>query len=578
MVNCAPDLNRINVFPVADGDTGTNLAITARCIDAAIAAADSDHCGKLLALVADAALDGARGNSGAIFAQFLHGLADACGGFAILRPKSFIAALRAAAQYATTAVTEPRAGTILTLIDSLADSAAAAVAANPRIDFPTLLGNCLAPLERALAETEHQLAELERAHVVDAGAAGFVAWVRGMEMQMRTGVALVPPDDAWSPAELPAIAAGAGNYRYCTELVLAGAQIDQRALRERCAALGDSLVVAGSARRLRLHIHTNDPQAVFALAAQLGTVTQQKADDMLRQAASTAARSRIAIVTDSAADLDDDTLDAHVIHVIPLRVQFAGRSYLDGVSLGSSELFRLLVANRDRVQTSQPPQGDYRRMYEFLRTHHDEVLSLTVTARVSGTHDAAAAAARRCACDGINVQDTRNASLGQGLIARYAAECAARGATMPQLLAQLQHIIARTWTFALPATLEYAVRGGRISPVAQTIADLLRCSPVLRTRSNGKVGVGGLLWGRGRSVQAFARLVVRQCRKGQRYRAAVGHGDAAERAAELRAALLAMRPDLDCAPIVPVGAALGVHGGPGLLVVAIQELPRSAPG
>ncbi len=122
--------------------------------------------------------------------------------------------------------------------------------------------------------------------------------------------------------------------------------IDRRKLREQLAALGSSLVLAGTTRKSKVHIHVNDPDEVFRVAAQFGTVTAEKADDMQRQQQAAHDRAgRVAIVTDSVADIPDDMLDALGIHVVPLRIQFGEQSYLDKVGLSPEEFLAELVRN-----------------------------------------------------------------------------------------------------------------------------------------------------------------------------------------------------------------------------------------
>ncbi|MEM8546527.1 MAG: DAK2 domain-containing protein, partial [Pseudomonadota bacterium] len=145
-------LNRINVFPVADGDTGTNMALTVGAMGNVLHVQDKEPLHKLLARAADALLDGARGNSGAILAQFFQGVSDTATELTKFSTKTFAHAVEAGSTYARDALSEPREGTILSVIDAFAASLTkhASVAG---IDFPTLLGEGLGAAEKALAKT-----------------------------------------------------------------------------------------------------------------------------------------------------------------------------------------------------------------------------------------------------------------------------------------------------------------------------------------------------------------------------------------------------------------------------------------
>jgi hypothetical protein len=568
-------LDRINVFPVPDGDTGTNLAITMTAMLGVLKRAPLDHAGRLLTQVADAALDGARGNSGAILAQFFLGLGDRAGHLAELSAAQFAEAVQGGATYARDALADPREGTILTVLQDLA-SELKRLAADGVEDVRALVRRGLERAERSLEATREQLEVLHRANVVDAGAAGFVTLLEGVSAYLDTGTldeseisfGAVPsePESAGGEASL--------EHRWCTECMVSGEAIDHRRLREELAPLGSSLVVAGTRRKVRVHMHLAEPRALFRVAAGHGLVSGEKADDMQRQQRSAlhAARRRIAIVTDSAADIPEEEIERLDIHLVPVRLHFGEHHYLDKVTLGPDEFYRLLATSPVHPKTSQPPAGDFRRLFEFLSSHYESVLSLNLTGTVSGTRQAAESAASRVAAhERVTVIDTRNASTGQGLVVMYAAECVAAGMDAAEVVAAVRAMLPRTHTFACLPTLDYAVRGGRVPAFVRTLARLLRLSPLLAVFPDGRVSVGGVLLGRGNLTAKFARFAGRRMQPAQRYRVIVGHGDAPEAGQRLLELLTRGRANVDRAWLVPLGAALGVHGGPGFLVVGLQE-------
>jgi uncharacterized protein len=575
----AEHLNRINVFPVPDGDTGTNLAVMLGAVRAALVSSAERHAGKLLEIVADAALDGARGNSGAILAQFFHGLCDASLDHRVLTAAHFASAVERGGNYAREALTEPREGTILTVTHDFAEELAAFTREGGH-DFTALMERGLRRAQRALAATTAQIEALRRAGVVDAGAQGFVDLLEGVTDFMRRGSLRAGPEPraiatTATPATLQGLAAGdaeAASHRWCTECLVSAKSIDRRRLRESLAGLGSSLVIAGSKSRARIHVHVDDPDAVFRLAAEFGSVTGLKADDMHAQRS--AARSggrRVAVVTDSAADLPEDWLEQLEIHTVPVRIHFGERSYLDKVGLESPEFYRLMRESPVHPTTSQPPPGDFRRLYQILGSHHPGVVSIHLTAWGSGTFQAAASAADRSGASvPVLVTDSRNVSIGQGLIVLRAAELAATGQDTDTIALALDGIIARTRTWALLGSLDHAVRGGRVAPSKRMLARLLRLEPVLATFPDGRIGSAGALLGRRDRVRRFARWVARRAGAGPGWRLAVGHANAPEAAAALLAELQDRMPGLERAFITEIGTALGVHGGPGTLAVALQ--------
>jgi DegV family protein with EDD domain len=320
-----------------------------------------------------------------------------------------------------------------------------------------------------------------------------------------------------------------------------------------------------------VHIHVNDPAAVFRTAARFGTVSGEKADDMQRQQhAAHMTDRRVAVVTDSAADIPDDELDRLDIHVIPVRVHFGEHSYLDKVGITAVEFYDKIAAGKGPPKTSQPPPGDFRRQFEFLGSHHSGVVSVNLSSQVSGTCSAAQTAASRTATHGrISVIDCGNVSAGQGLVAMYAAECALAGHGAERVVALTQAMLPRTRTYGLAGSLEYAVRGGRVPRWVKNAADLLRVTPILHNDARGKVSAGGVLFGRHDLRGQFARWVRRRMRDDVSYRLLVGHANCEADGQWLLQEL--KLPNVAYASLVSIGSALGAHGGPGMLVVGLQE-------
>jgi uncharacterized protein len=579
----AEHLNRINVFPVPDGDTGTNLAVTLDAVRGALLGHRDRHAGKLLERVADAALDGARGNSGAILAQFFHGLCDASLDHRLLTTSQFVDGVVRGSDYARDALTEPREGTILTVIRDFAAELAARLAAGGQ-DFATLLEDGLRCAQRSLAATTGQLEALRRAGVVDAGAQGFVDLLEGITDFVRggslragaNGRGLATGEPEASRAASPEAFFDAGHpdsgHRWCTECLVHATALDHRRLRESLAGLGSSLVIAGGKTRARIHIHADDPQAVFEAAAQFGTVAAQKADDMhSQQGAARAGARTVAVVTDSAADLPEELLTSLDIHVVPARVHFGARSYLDKVSLDTAEFYRMMAASPVHPTTSQPPPGDFRRLYQVLGSHHAGIVSIHIAGWASGTLQAAVAAADRAATRvPVLVIDSRNAATGEGLVVLRAAELAAAGHSIDEIALALDSAIAGTRTWALLGSLDHAVRGGRVAPSKRLLARWLRLEPILATFPDGRIAAAGALLGRRDRVRRFARWVARRAGPVAGLRLAVGHANAPEAAAQLLAELQAQLPGIETAFVTEIGTALGVHGGPGTLVVSLS--------
>jgi DegV family protein with EDD domain len=567
-------LNKINVFPVPDGDTGNNLARTALAARAAIAE-DCSSAAEMLTQLADGALDAAQGNSGVILAQFFQGLATALAGKERIHTAELAAALAAAAVTTRTALAKPREGTLVTVIDA---AAAAAQRNSGCKDFAEFLPMVLAASRAALSATTEQLEELRKAGVVDAGGHGFVCILEGCTGYLLHGSLREQP-----APRLPEVESAFADhlehemdleFRYCTECMVSGENLNSNAIRQELEALGNSMVIAGSDSRLRIHIHTNEPESIFELVGEFGTVDKTKADDMIGQARSLTRVDRdVAIVTDSAADIAASVMDELGIHMVPLRVQFGTDSYLDKVGMSPAEFRRELLSNPNTPGTSQPTQGDFRRMYEFLGTHFGQTVSVHLSSGLSGTHQGAVTAAGRLDQEiALQIVDSLNVSVGQGLLTVRAAQLAEQGLRGEQLAAAIAAEAGGVHTFALVPDLTNAVRSGRIKALVKLIADLLHLTPILSNTQSGKIGISGFMFGRHNLVARFAKHTLSQLGGNRSWEYAIAHGyHEASDAQQLDELLSKQMPDAECAWKTEIGTALGVHAGMAALVVAFRD-------
>ena len=280
------EINRINVFPVPDGDTGTNFSLTLRSVADALQALGDASLVDTARTAARAAVLGARGNSGMMLAHFLLGFADGLGQLDKASPSDIARAMRQGADQLQTSLDDPREGTILTVARESA--AAAERAARSTDDISEFMRALLAEAEVALARTPELMAVLKDAGVVDAGGKGFVRMVEGVVRYIE-GDPILPADISIIDAEelMPAALAEVASdrdYRFCTEVLVRGdalpAANDVRAAMHR---FGGSIVAIAAGDVLKIHVHTDTPEAVFTYAARWGTVETTKADDMRAQ-------------------------------------------------------------------------------------------------------------------------------------------------------------------------------------------------------------------------------------------------------------------------------------------------------
>lgn len=303
------EVNDLNVFPVADGDTGDNMALTLRAVSDELDRLDGqmvDEVGRteLVNALARAALMGARGNSGVILSQIVRGAAEelASRPGELVDPMLVSAAFARAADAAYESVREPAEGTMLTVFREIAHSISRRLAHMEEIRLspdatPAQQDALLAELleaavrdgEQAVARTPEQLEVLRESGVVDAGAHGIVVILAGVVAGLR-GDLEAPEVPHYAPAPDTRPHHESSRYRYCTNFIVTGAGRDSRAFVPMLEELGDSVLVVGDEATLKVHVHTDEPEAAVALFDQSGEVSQLDVADMREQIAERSAR------------------------------------------------------------------------------------------------------------------------------------------------------------------------------------------------------------------------------------------------------------------------------------------------
>jgi DAK2 domain fusion protein YloV len=266
-------IDDLNVYPVPDGDTGTNMAETGRAVVAALERGETD--------IVRASLMGARGNSGVILSQIVRGAVEALPDGPV-DTAELAQALRGGSDAAYAAVRNPQEGTMLTVARELAVKAEELTAAGTPL--PDALEQLLAHGEVALARTQEQLDVLRQAGVVDAGAAGLVEILRGVAAQVR-GEPLPEAVATSGPLPLEAVHLEPSRYRYCTSFFVEGEEVDPELLEPGLTELGDSLLVVGAPGAVKVHVHTDHPGRALELATGLGTLEEIDIKNMHLQTA-----------------------------------------------------------------------------------------------------------------------------------------------------------------------------------------------------------------------------------------------------------------------------------------------------
>ncbi len=276
----AQSINLLNVFPVPDGDTGTNMLLTMRAAIEEAGRYANGNAAAVAQAMARGSLMGARGNSGVILSQIFRGLAQGLTGKRSFTGKDFAKALRESSNFAYKGVTKPVEGTILTVIREAA-TAAQSRSNSKSVDVLTVMEAAVKEAKASVARTPSLLPVLKQAGVVDAGGQGLYVVLEGALRYLRgeseeNGVAEIVPVAAAADAQKPAEKA----YGYCTEFLLHGNNLNVEAIREKLSTVGESVLVVGDESIIRVHLHTFDPGSALSHASSLGTMKQVKVENM----------------------------------------------------------------------------------------------------------------------------------------------------------------------------------------------------------------------------------------------------------------------------------------------------------
>jgi DegV family protein with EDD domain len=571
------EINRINVFPVPDGDTGTNFSLTLRAVADALRALGDAPLPDTARTMARAAVLGARGNSGMMLAHFLMGFAESLGDRSAATTRDVAAALREGADRLYESLDDPREGTILTVAREAA-AAAERVAAESG-DVGEFMRRLLAEGEIALARTPELMAVLKEAGVVDAGGKGFVRMIEGVVRYIE-GDPILPLTDAnasgLSAVQVPAAAveiAAERDFQFCTEVLVRGEQLPPaNEVRAAMHGFGGSVVVAVMSDILKIHVHTDTPEAVFSYAARWGRVETTKADDMRAQHRRLAHADRrpVAVVTDSSADLADSILDRHHIAIVPLQVVFGNETFRDRVELRPEEFYRRLRTARDLPTTSQPTPAEFVRVLRDARSEADEVVAVLLSSSLSGTYASAQASVRAAGISGVHLVDSRSASLGVGMLALRGAELAESGWPAAEIVAELERVRGQGGMLLTVDRYDNLLRSGRVSRGKAWIAGMLDVKPILSLDPDGRVIPVDRVRGREQLVpRVLALLEKRLSPRPRVVRFGVVHTEAPEMAERVRTALVAAYRPRDCFVTLATGV-LGTHVGEGACAIFYQ--------
>ncbi len=564
-------INKINVFPVPDADTGTNLASTLQSIiDNVI---PSNHLKQTSVAIADAAIVGARGNSGIIFAQFLYGFSNEVSDNESISIDKFAENLKQAVIYAYESIINPVEGTMITVLKDWAEYIY--LIKDKTDDFIELIIESYKRASESLKETTQKLEVLKKYNVVDAGAQGFLFFLEGMISYFKDGSLknlattrnLTRNDEFIDTHEDI-------TFRYCTEALIGGENLNKKLLQSKIEKLGDSLVIAGSSKKLRLHIHTDRPDEVFSIIGKNSTILSQKVDDMVFQNDIQNNRKwNIGLVTDSCADLPQELMEKYQIHMVPLTLHVGQNQYVDKLTITASQFYDILRNSPDYPTSSQPGKKEFLNKYLYLTTHYDSIISVNLSEKLSGTYSNSKAAAHAISYQTgkkIDVFNAKTLSGPQGLLMLRIAKAIEAGMTHDEILSKIDEWIDKTQLYVNVKTLKYFIKGGRVSPLKGFISNLLNVKPIVSVDKEGKAAVFTKSFSRNGSINKTLGLLKKHAQNDKIHSYCILYANKEEEStakwyAEKVASIFGKKP----AYIMSISPVIGVSAGIGTIAVAM---------
>jgi len=546
-------LNKINFFPVADGDTGNNLYHLMQSI--LIKSELKTSSMGTLKSIAESAIIGARGTSGAIFAQYIQGLSLLDLSEDQLTKENFIEVSRQGANFAYLAVENPIEGTIITAMGLFSD-------------FLTNNNNQGVTFSRMV---EKSYEDIEKLNLSDAGARGFIFFINGFVRGLKgEAIIKVPVDTLLEEAvifennfnsldQLP-------KFRYCTEALVVNKDKKKIDLKEVFSDLGDSLILASNRKYTRLHIHTNQPDKIFKELSRSYKILEQKVEDMHGQYNMLHNRKfSTLILTDSIADVPKRFLDLGQVVVLPLDILIGSERYIDGLTINNDLLFDLELTRGIRPTTSQASLFFIRKKFQDLLVFYEDILVISVSSKMSGTYQTMILAAQKF--DGrVQVIDSKRNSVAQGLIVVKAIEFLTKGGDAKTIKRQLEPYLKKSEILVSVRDIKSMVESGRLKGKSRKIVEFLNLYPIISINKKGMAYVKKIIMGPKRIQSQLIGSVKKVMNKDGIESFALAYVDN-EAAAKLFAEELESVINLECLYVVQTSSIIALGAGKGAFAI-----------
>jgi len=545
------EINKINVFPVPDQDTGSNMTKTLTGVKEAIENRDFKDLDEISEATLDGALTAAQGNAGVIYVGFLAGFLPILNKNPV-NAKKLALAFEKGAERARQSIQNPKEGTILDVIDAATQTFKRE--AEKEKDLVKIFKSAVEEAKEALLATREKMEIFRKANVVDAGG---LAYLMILESHLE---------------------ALEGENRYEVVSLIKNPKFSEKNIQDKLKNLGNSLDMVQIGEKMKIHIHTDSPDEVKKIMRGLGQILSLREEDMAKEVGGeeSVRKVSIGIVTEDVADLPAKIVERYQIEIVSLIVDWP-----EGENLSGENIYqKMREADKRGIKaspkTSQAAPKSYLEAFQKQLQKFDKVLCITITSKLSGCYNSAVQARSMVPTpEQIFILDSLTASSGQGLLVLRAIELIQEQRDIAEALDELRKTIPQIHFWVILEDPKWLEAGGRASKSQTNWVRRMKkinLHPLIAVK-DGVVAKGGVIFAKDMAEALFKKISKesQKARKqGKRIRVIIGQADNLEGAEKLRKMLKEIKAEV---PFISLGSpVVCAHAGPGTLIAAWQAL------
>jgi len=566
------EINKINVFPVPDQDTGNNIAKTLQGIEESIRDRKFEDMGKISEAILDGALTAAQGNAGVIYTGFLAGF------FSLLdknpvNAEKISEAFREGSKRARKSIQKPQEGTILDVIDSTAQTFEANIGKEKNI--VNIFKKAVENAREALLATREKMEIFRKANVVDAGGLAFL-------IILESHLEALNPEEKRKGGGKEENASGQVkrfiqtlSNRYEVVSLVSDLKADEETIRCRLKKLGNSLDIVRIENKMKIHIHTDYPDEVKKIIRGTGQVVDLREEDMAKEVGgeNSVRNLSVGVVTEDTNDLLQKNIERYGIGIIKVGLDWPEIENFPGKNIYQKMRAAGASGNKPLPKTYQPSPKDYLNMFEDRLEKFREVLCITINSKISGCYNSACQARAMLEPEKrkrVYVLDSLQAASGQSLLVLRAVELIQEQKEIGELVEEIKKIIPSINLYGILEDPGWAEAGGRISSSqANWIRRIkkIKLYPLMLMK-NGRVSSGGIVSASGMAEALYKKILKKSRRDreaGRNLRAVISHADNLPEAEKLKKMLKNI--GFEISYINLASPVICAHIGPGSLLV-----------